>query len=1038
MMRRSIAWLALLAAGPLLIPGPVLAAPTGVPINGDFSRLDAGGSPAGWVGISSAGAKPAEAGVELVPGAYEGHNAVRLYSHGSTAAILNQAGPQPVLRGSVSLWYRAVSSAVKGANLAFYVIPFTGAGSEGGAARTAWNMPAAHVGDGQWHHAVFSYDYAPDLAVTGVELDPRVNETAAVGAGEWLLSDIRLTRLPYSTGPRLAVRAFSASVDPLRAGEPWNLALTVANQGRQPAAGLHLSLSLAPGISARPAGPAVTSLAPNHSQTFLWHCADPARIGRAWARVRLSSSNAGPVVSRWDSVILAAGNWSRMPGALTIQTSVLRLSFPPVPDAGRRVYPVCSVERRTGSGWRTVIILPHLAQVITAADAESAPAFPRLLTRTPRSIQFEIPNPRWHSVVRFDLPNGTDTTDTIDVSASLHASGPVDLLAFRCPDLRIGEGTFGATKHDAVFPGLEFLASNQRSSSSEFIVPPDSERWTPHPLRITMPVMSIAAGGLVTTLTWNANARWDGQHQGLSAQFASPNRPMMQNNTRMALFVPTIPQWVDENGIQASRPYPLQAGRAVHLDARVIVAPGRSALDGVKTVENRWGREWPIARPPRTLQQEITLCAHTFQAVLWKGPQAGWEPVVSWKPGPDPGITLQLLKLAARTTDARLAARLRQQAAAVIQATHNNRSSVDLALWTGDTLPALADARRRAQAEMKSQRPDGTWGFEPDTPDRAKLGPRGATNVGVCSTHLGPIAAYALMTRDPAAVRSLLKALHAMEQFQIPAGAQVWECPLGEPDIYAAAVAIPPPLAAYQITGDRKYLERAIHWAWTGVPFVYQWRAADRPIMDGGSIAVFGSTGFTWSWMGRPVQWNGLAYADSLLRLASSDPSFDWQRLALSITDCGMQEQQTTDPNTLGCYPDSFHLLSNQPAGPWLSPSAILSNLFRLREGSFAYPNTIATGSRRARWLITSGAPCTGRTADGDLLVDVSPRPGITSRLLISAPRKPSGVLLNGRALVRITAAQKTTDGWEWDADDGVALVRVANRAPFHLRVSTR
>ena len=972
------------------------------------------------------------AGYEIVNNAHNGVSAVRLFSTGQKAAIYNQTGTDPTLKGVATFWYKAVSSTVHGRNLAFYIIPFTSEGVEGGASRTAWFVPSKNVGDGRWHRVSIPFDYVSDLSVVSVQLDPRVNESDETGAGEWLVSGITLHPLPYSTGPKLSIQAFCGSLAPLASGQPFHLVCTILNSGRTAAEGIHFSLS-GSNVMKRITSPLQANLPPDSSRTFEWLCRPSAKEQTAWADVRVTSSNGGSAAAIWNSVIMPGnvGVWPKTRGCITIGNSQLRLNFPSLKTGTRTAYSVCSIQRRIGKAWRTVAVLPRLIQIIATRNTEVNSLFAILQNRTSNEVSFLYHNSLWSAGLKISVPKAGDV---IGIQARLTAKRAFGLLAFRCPDLRVGEGTFGAAKRDAIFPGLEFLSSREKSSSDKFLYPPNSARWTPNPLRITMPLMSIASDGVIVMLTWNPNERWDGVHEGYSSQFACPNSPMGQDNTRMALFLPTIPKWVDENGTHAERPYSILKNHTISLNSNIVVQVGESAITGVKTFEQDWGWKLPIAKSPRTVQQEIALCEETFLKTLWKGVPAGWEPNTGANPGPDPGITLQLLKLAKETSDSKLAEKMQKRALSLIDAVHNNRANVNLALWTGDVEAALANDRAAADAQIKTQRADGTWGFEPDTSERARLGPRGASNVGICASHLVPIANYALLTRNPEAVHALLKGLAAMDRFEIPAGAQVWECPLGEPDIYAAALAIPVTLAGYQITGDRAYLSKAVHWAWTGVPFVYQWHPPDRAIMLGGSTPVFGSTFFAWSWMGRPVQWNGLAYAASLLDLDPYDRSFDWKRLAASLTDCGMQEEATDNPLTMGCYPDSFHLLSDKPAGPWLNPSIILSNLFRVKEGRFAYPNTMIFSHGSSRWIVTSSGDANGGCSAKELHLTILSQPGMITRLIISAPARPSQVELDGHIL-QFSTAEENQDGWRWDAADGVVLTRITVPHTFHLVV---
>lgn len=1011
---------------------PAARASAVISINGNFDRLTAAGNPVGWSG-SALGTSSALAGVTLVPRARLRHNAMLLHAPtGAAVAVLNQTRTRPVLKGVVSFWYQAIASTVGGRNLAFYVIPFTARGREGGATRTEWLVPSGQVGDGRWHHARFRYDYVHDLAVRAIMLCPRVNETGFSGAGNWMISGVRLRPLPYSTKPQFKLLAFGGSAAPLVRGQPFDISLAVINTGRTAARNIHASLRLGAGLRETALLAAPARLASGAAATFRWRCQPVRSAGTVGALVRLKCANGAPVSVRWASVILPpVGQWAGQPGTIAVGQGKLRLVFPALGRPGHRRYEACAIQRRLKSVWLTVAVLPRLAQVIAQRGVGMKFPLARVSRRRPASIQFVYRARAWKATVTMGVGPGGHR---IQVAARLRARHDLKLLAFRCPDLRVGDGTFGGAKYDAIFPGLEYLNAQEHSSSTEFVWPPGSQRWTPNPLRMTMPMMALADGGVVVTLTWNACARWGGAEQGYAAQFACPNRLVGQNDTRLALLVPTVPRWVPENGMQAEKPYRLAKGRALALAATIVVQRGKSALDGLKTVEETWGRRWPIAPAPRTMRQEIALCARTFLHVLWVSPAKGWHPTLyGWAPTPDPAIAMQMLKMARYIRPPRLAADLRGKALAVM-ALHPAASDIDLALWNGGVRRALRSARGAALTAMRSQRADGTWGFAPDTAKRKTLGRTGATNVGICATHLLPIASYVLVTRAPRAVRALLKGLAAMRRFQIPAGAQVWECPLDEPDILAAAQAIRVELAGYLVTGRRRYLRRAVHWAWTGVPFVYQWRPPDRPIMLGATTPVFGSSFFGWSWMGRPVQWNGLAYANSLLKLAPYDRSLDWRRLAASITHCGIQEQSLQVAN-LGCYPDSYHLLSNGPFPPWLNPSVILTNLWELKQGPCAYPTSLVWAHGAVRWMVTSGAPCSGRAARGVLHLRITPRRGLVSRLIISAPGRPSRVLLDGAALPVSTGSGGAGGAWHWDAVDGVAIITLDQGKPLSLLI---
>jgi hypothetical protein len=149
--------------------------------------------------------------------------------------------------------------------------------------------------------------------------------------------------------------------------------------------------------------------------------------------------------------------------------------------------------------------------------------------------------------------------------------------------------------------------------------------------------------------------------------------------------------------------------------------------------------------------------------------------------------------------------------------------------------------------------------------------------------------------------------------------------PLHTPDILASAHLVRAYTLGYELTGDRDFLEQAQYWAWTGVPFVYLVNPTPQPIGLYSTIAVFGAT--SWQapvWLGLPVQWCGLVYADALYRLVRHDPKGPWKQLADGITLSGIQQSWPPDDrNQQGLLPDSFVLRTQKRNGPAINPATV-------------------------------------------------------------------------------------------------------------------
>jgi hypothetical protein len=105
------------------------------------------------------------------------------------------------------------------------------------------------------------------------------------------------------------------------------------------------------------------------------------------------------------------------------------------------------------------------------------------------------------------------------------------------------------------------------------------------------------------------------------------------------------------------------------------------------------------------------------------------------------------------------------------------------------------------------------------------------------------------------------------------------------------------------------------------------------------TIAVYGAT--QWKapvWLGLPVQWCGLVYADALYRLVRDDPHGPWKKLADGITASGIQQTwPQTDAEKQGLLPDSFVLRPQTRNGPAINPATLQACAVRYFAGPPVY-----------------------------------------------------------------------------------------------------
>ncbi|MCX7643614.1 MAG: hypothetical protein N2116_07405, partial [Armatimonadetes bacterium] len=356
----------------------------------------------------------------------------------------------------------------------------------------------------------------------------------------------------------------------------------------------------------------------------------------------------------------------------------------------------------------------------------------------------------------------------------------------------------------------------------------------------------------------------------------------IRDRHRLALFLPSCPDFVPENAEEAAKPYPLRANQTLRLEATIAVERGH-----ILTAVRRWLKEvggLPKPNPsPRTFEQQLALDRFGFLNTVWDEQTQKWRHCVGWTPDHSPGFATLLWFNGHITKDeegrkqaidrVHLVAQnmLRDSGARLFTSPANcHIMRWEFPFHYGYLPEALNSLDNYIQNLIASQQPDGSWRFTPADEKQATLGRKGDAVLGTCAYNAAMILRYARIAGDKEALKAGEKALLLMEKFRVPRGSQTWECPMYEPDILAAGWAVAAYLEAFWATGNPRWLHDAIYWAETGVPFVYLWQIPDRPMMLGATIPVFGSTFYTHSWLGMPVQWCGLVYAYQIQRLAKT------------------------------------------------------------------------------------------------------------------------------------------------------------------------
>lgn len=532
----------------------------------------------------------------------------------------------------------------------------------------------------------------------------------------------------------------------------------------------------------------------------------------------------------------------------------------------------------------------------------------------------------------------SENATRVKTEYQLQTDGNRELLAFRGPMLYAGQGRNREKKTAALFPGLEFLENDERSSSPRDAAPPLNNRLVPHPYKITVPVMAVEIQKSVVGIIWNPLDTWDGENQMLSAVFASPNWHQYQKNHALGIFVPTVPTWVPENQTEASIPYPLIPSRPVSIKAEIIVDGNATILDAIAHWNEAYGAPKPLS-PPRSDEEEVLLSRHGFMQTTWDACTRKSRHCVDWASHNEPGFGTLLWYDYLATKDEHVKERVLEIAKNTI--TESGEGSLaargschilrwELPFYIGPINAALSYMEEETQQRIATQESDGSWRWHPTNAKTATLGTAGEAVLGTCAESALLLLKHARITGNKPSREAGLKALKFIKQFSVPRGAQMWECPMYQPDVLAAAHAIGAYVEAYELTADKEHLKRATYWAATAMPFLYHWHLPDRPGMQFASIPVFGTSFHTHPWFGVPVQWNGLVLAYYLQRLNRHTENDSLLQIAEGITVSAMY-QQWEDGEFKGTYPDGFYGFCTEGKGPHLNPEDIMVNVYTLR-----------------------------------------------------------------------------------------------------------
>ena len=533
--------------------------------------------------------------------------------------------------------------------------------------------------------------------------------------------------------------------------------------------------------------------------------------------------------------------------------------------------------------------------------------------------------------------------EAIAVESSISVDQDRSVLYLPFFTLFPGVGANGTNKNQALLPGVEYL-ENEPSSSEADLTGPAAWRLAPDTLKITFPLMAIQSDDRYLGLIWEPQTN-------LCAVHDSPDRQFNSGGHLMSLVFPGSDGVNrEERSLLPYRPERLAANQPIRVKATIIGGRGASIVPAVQHYVRLAGLP-SIPDPGYTAPEYFELAARGWlesrirETNLYR--HAYW-PGFNAQPAADAAVWMRWLATQVDSPD--LAASLTNASAAALSVVARQNYDASQIGHIRYPLPSLVfgavvenanQAKARGETLRNRFEPDGSVLYRPQGEvDYGKTHWAREAN-GLTAQAVESLLEAAAFAGDRALLDAGIHHLRALDKFRntVPRGAQTWEVPLHTPDILASAHLVRAYTLGHELTGESEFLEQAKYWAWTGVPFIYLTPPTSGPVGLYSTIPVLGATGWVAPvWIGQPVQWCGLVYADALFRLLPHDPSGPWKDLANGITAAGIQHTwPSSDADRKGLLPDFYHLRAQRSDGPAINPATLQVNALRFYKGPAAY-----------------------------------------------------------------------------------------------------
>ena len=466
------------------------------------------------------------------------------------------------------------------------------------------------------------------------------------------------------------------------------------------------------------------------------------------------------------------------------------------------------------------------------------------------------------------------------------------LRSLRGPWLRVGADGSGIARHDAIFPGMEWIIEDEWSSGTDWFEHPEALRVAPHPHKVAIPVMAISCEGTGIGLSWTPDQAAVSSKTRIRCPqpvFATPNFVDRKSHHLMGLMFPSARWGLRENELKADPPIKIPRGLKLVMDAQISVVHGTS-LDVIIDWVKRNGMPDP-GEPRYEWKDALERIANAYNSNLWIEGK-GW----GFRGNGTQFVQDSVSYYIEHGANAEIVNGLKEKVAwCQEQARPGGKLDVGRLRFGqyGDEylLPV-------AEELLKIQTPEGDFPFDPAGRHKTNLldwaavwrplGLPGDSAVDLCTTASGMLILAGQQSGQQKFLDAAHKTLEFAMKFDRPEGGDWWETPLHSPNLLTAGNSAIAYYLGYKQFGDNRYLERARHWIRSLIPFTHLWEPMDM-VMNYNTKPCFNSTSwFLSDWTAKHVQWEVLTVFHMSEKLgidwAEIDPEVDWNTYQRGVT----------------------------------------------------------------------------------------------------------------------------------------------------------